>query len=747
MAAISSINIRFTADLKQFSDKMQNANRSVQKMGKRLTNVGKGLSVGLTAPLVAFSAVALKNWDKQEKAIAQVENGLRTTGDAVGYTSTELQKMASDLQKTSLFGDEDILQGVTTQLLTFTNIAGEQFKRTQLAALDLSAKLGTDLKSSSIQLGKALNDPVANLSALSRSGIQFSTEQKTVIKSLVETNRLADAQTIILDELAKQYGGSAEAAAKAGLGPFKQLSNIIGDLTEDFGKIIGQALLPFVEKIKTMVSGFQNLSPATKKFIVIIGSLVAALGPLLIALGFLMTTVIPGLITAFTALTAAAIANPFGALAIAVTAVVSAFYLFGSSVDNAYDKQRTLNAVMDVAAKSTANAKAKLAALLVVAKDETQTKVDRVNAIKKINEISPKYLGDIDLDALKTGKAKKAIDAYNNSLLETAKIKAAQDFLVNNQAKLIQAEIEHAKVQKKLASEFAQQWSDKEAGVVRVGNITEETIKTELENSKALISSLKEEGAELLKIIASNKLKNKVVNKVVPPKKVGRAKATDILGDKRNDEGKIKQNLDFDITTGILNQKEVLNTSLSEMTEDLSGFQAAAFDIGSSVGDAFSQMSGSLVDSFGLANDGFEGFVGGLFSTVTKLISMYLAQSIASAIAGASASGAATGPAAIFTTPAFIATAIGGVVSAFAAIPKFATGGIVGGHSPIGDKLLARVNSGEMILNNRQQRNLSNMISPANQSLEVVLGGQLTADAGKLQFVLDKYNSKKQRRK
>ena len=64
-------------------------------------------------------------------------------------------------------------------------------------------------------MGKALNDPVANLSALSRSGIQFSDEQKAVIKSMAETGRLAEAQTLILDELNRQYGGSAEAAAKA----------------------------------------------------------------------------------------------------------------------------------------------------------------------------------------------------------------------------------------------------------------------------------------------------------------------------------------------------------------------------------------------------------------------------------------------------------------------------------------------------------------------------------------------------
>ena len=45
-------------------------------------------------------------------------------------------------------------------------------------------------------------------------------------------------------------------------------------------------------------------------------------------------------------------------------------------------------------------------------------------------------------------------------------------------------------------------------------------------------------------------------------------------------------------------------------------------------------------------------------------------------------------------------------MAAFAAIPKFETGGIVRGNSFYGDKILARVNSGELILNQNQQKNL-----------------------------------------
>lgn len=55
--------------------------------------------------------------------------------------------------------------------------------------------------------------------------------------------------------------------------------------------------------------------------------------------------------------------------------------------------------------------------------------------------------------------------------------------------------------------------------------------------------------------------------------------------------------------------------------------------------------------------------------------------------------------------------AVASVIAAFASMPKYATGGIVAGNSTIGDMNLARVNAGEMILNNRQQRNLFNLLN------------------------------------
>jgi len=304
-----------------------NFKRNFGEIQGMVTNLGRNMSLGITAPLALMSAGAIKAFDTQAKAIAQVEAGLKSTGDQVGFTSQQLQQMASDLQSKTLFGDEVILKDATAQLLTFTNIAGDNFARTQKVALDLATRLDGDLKSASIQLGKALNDPISNLTALSRAGIQFSADQKEVIKALTESGQLAEAQTIILDELEKQYGGSAEAAAQAGMGPFTQLKNTLGDLSEEFGRLLNDMLRPLIPRIQALVSGFTSLSDRQKQVAITIGMVAAAAGPMTMLVGALMKAR-----TAMLALNVVMAANPLGAVVAGVTLLVTAMAALKSSM-------------------------------------------------------------------------------------------------------------------------------------------------------------------------------------------------------------------------------------------------------------------------------------------------------------------------------------------------------------------------------------------------------------------------------
>lgn len=209
------------------------------------------------------------------------------------HTLSQLEAMASKLQDKSLYGDEEILSKVTANLLTFGNVQGDVFARAQRLTVDLSARLGQDLQSSAIMVGKALNDPVKGLTALTRVGISFTEQQKEQIKAMAEAGDVAGAQALMLAELERQYAGQAEALANTDSGKITQAMNAIGDATEKVGAIILPILADIAGHVKGMAERFQALSPEAQKFIVIGGSLAAAIGPIVTALGLMLTALAP----------------------------------------------------------------------------------------------------------------------------------------------------------------------------------------------------------------------------------------------------------------------------------------------------------------------------------------------------------------------------------------------------------------------------------------------------------------------
>lgn len=285
---IADLQIKIGADSYEFQQKVQKVQNDLKKFSASLDKIGKDLSMKLTAPIMALGAASVYLADVQLRAEAKVQQALKSTRGVSQLNFDQLTKFASELQGKTIFGDEEILDKSTAQLLTFTNIAGENFKRAQTVALDLATVLNGDLQGASIQLGKALNDPVKSLSALRKSGIQFTNEQEAVIKKLASTGQMAKAQSLMLDELERQYGGQAEAAAKVGAGSLKQLKNSWGDFMEQIGVAILPTLNKLVDMLKGVVDWLQQLSPEVKNVIVTVGGLLAMLGPL--ALGISVVT-------------------------------------------------------------------------------------------------------------------------------------------------------------------------------------------------------------------------------------------------------------------------------------------------------------------------------------------------------------------------------------------------------------------------------------------------------------------------
>jgi hypothetical protein len=438
--AIGFLNFKFGADLGGFERAMNKAQKKLKKFGTSVGKIGKNMTMGLTLPLVGMGIASLKAFDEQSKAIAQVEAGLKSTGNQIGITSEELQKMAADLQKTSLFGDEEILSDVTAQLLTFTGIAKSQFGETQLAVVNLSTKLKTDLKSTAIMVGKALNDPITQLSALSRNGVRFTDEQKALINSLWEMGDAAGAQAIILKELEIQFGGSAEAARKAGMGPLQALQMQLSDLSEQ----IGERLLPYVQQFVKWIVGlaekFDGLSESTKDNIVKWGLILAAMGPVLIIIGK-MSIGLSALIGGFKGLRKWMLANPILAWAAAISVAVVAFTDLGRKLFGVSDAQRAVNDINKEAARAISEQKTEVGLLTKILEDENTSLAEKETALKKLQEISPKYYGSLSIAQGKVEGLDTATKNFTASILQQAKAEAARGKLIELNAGLLELEL------------------------------------------------------------------------------------------------------------------------------------------------------------------------------------------------------------------------------------------------------------------------------------------------------------------
>ena len=159
----------------------------------------------------------------------------------------------------------------------------------------------------------------------------------------------------------------------------------------------------------------------------------------------------------------------------------------------------------------------------------------------------------------------------------------------------------------------------------------------------------------------------------------------------------VGRNIADDVKSGYINIKPISTDTIQ-----------ANYDYADSLG-AIASIMGSVTN---ITNEGAAGWLAygaNILSSVSAAIPMIT--SLTTALT-AKAAAEAAGSAAAVPVVGWInaVAAITAIMSAMAAVPKFADGGIVGGNSFIGDNMIARVNSGEMILNNRQQKNLFNLL-------------------------------------
>jgi Prophage tail length tape measure protein len=344
------------------SGKLEGMNTKAKSLEGTLGGLGKSLLGGLATIGVGFAAFkgfelmgeGVEKVHELHQAQAQVKAGLESTAYAAGITADELDKMATSTSKNVKYSRADITS-LQSLMLTFPAIVKDTFPEATNVILDMSTRLGQDTKSSAIQLGKALQDPIRGITALRRVGVNFTESQQDVIQKLVETGKTAQAQKLILKELELEFGGSAKAAFDAD--PLSRYNKQMGSMKMAMGEmgiaileVLAPALEWLGEKVKTVANFIKDgihWMQKNKETLTTLAEIIGIVGiaylsfvvwqelaiiwaqreitwiVLKAVVGMNLATVTGFMTTAQMALNAAMTANPIGLIIVAIGALIA----------------------------------------------------------------------------------------------------------------------------------------------------------------------------------------------------------------------------------------------------------------------------------------------------------------------------------------------------------------------------------------------------------------------------------------
>lgn len=301
MSVIDDVSATITADSSGYTAAMNTAQQATQSatnsMGEAFKNCGELLDVAITAPLTALAYTAVSSFNAATQSTALLNAELQATGNSVGFSATQLETMASNLDAVSGLGKTDIMSGVIDSLLKFQNISGSTFQSAANDAVGWAATGTVSLTEASQKIGMALENPTRAFALLRNSMAALTPDQERTITNMMNQGDIADAQTLILNKLNTAYGNMATQMGAAST-PAKQLAadwKTIDENLAPFGGIIEKALVPFVNVITNISTAFAKMSPATQQAIVVTLAFVAAFAPILTGLGFFITTIVPAM--------------------------------------------------------------------------------------------------------------------------------------------------------------------------------------------------------------------------------------------------------------------------------------------------------------------------------------------------------------------------------------------------------------------------------------------------------------------
>jgi hypothetical protein len=354
MANIRTLKLNLLADVSNFNKELGGVQAKLKGFQNSLKKAGQVSSIALGG-LTAATVMAVRGAEEAAVANQRLANILASMG--YPEATKRAQEYADTLELTTGV-EAEVIKLTQAKLATFKNLTatvnetGGAFDRATVAAIDMAAAGFGSAESNAVQLGKALEDPIKGINALTRSGITFTDAEKEKIKTMVESGNVLDAQTMILEAIEKQVGGTAAATVTGS----QKMSLALGAVSD----AIGTALLPFVTQLSEKVLQFTPILEANADTFIKVGAAIAVVAVAVKTLQFAIlavNTVIQvatGIMAAFNFVLAL---NPIGLIVLGVVALGAAFVLaykkiepFRDLIDSIFEKIKALgNAISNSA--------------------------------------------------------------------------------------------------------------------------------------------------------------------------------------------------------------------------------------------------------------------------------------------------------------------------------------------------------------------------------------------------------------
>jgi hypothetical protein len=688
-----------------------------------------------------FAKTTLESFGIAEGTALDMAAAYGDMGTSMGLTTGEASKMSTSLV------------GLAGDLASFKNISID-IANTAISAIFTGET--ESLKKMGIVMTEVNLKQFALNSGITKMYEQMSQAEKVQLRYNYILSVTKNAQ----GDFIRTQGGAAN--------QMRIFQESLKQIAAQMGEVVLPLFTKMITAINEKVVAFSKLSQGTKQTIVIIAGLVAVVGPLLLAFGAILS-IIPAIVAGFALISGAiipvlaGITLLYGAYLILKPAADKAT----KAVTELTGAQKLSQRVMDEATGSIVDQKSQLESLLLTARNENESKEARFKAIQAINKISPEYLGNITLENINTDKARISLEKYNTALIAGATARAASRLLEQNQTDKIKAGFEREKAladyNEKRKNAIAQGWEaekqfyEENNRLLQFANEALDRKNAKYDSEAKLLTEIYNKNKDNIKLLNTG---NPVANVAAPVKEKKRKAPENVDAIESQlktpissgsieaydaEIAKIKEFRDQVATTAeqivaandriagielakalnfdpssVIKSVETTEEMMKRLAAAVSGAKAVLepvmIDITDMINGAVQSLAANMAAGLGEAIGGLLSGtqnIGGILSGMLGLIANFMGdlgkQLIAVGVASIAFKKAFANP--------YVAVAAGVALIALSSIfsntlkagPKtqaFANGGIVGGSSYYGDKILARVNSGELVLNTDQQSKL-----------------------------------------